>query len=81
MILKEPCEVPAFKGLRKSLCYELVRNKGFLVGWPLELYMSHVLYSLTGSAAPKILPPLAPGMGLKGPPFGESFYNIEAQSV
>ncbi|XP_039973952.1 uncharacterized protein si:ch211-197h24.6 isoform X2 [Xiphias gladius] len=41
VILKEPCEVPAFKGLR--------------------------------SAAPKIMPPAAPGMGLKGPPFGPRF--------
>lgn len=41
VILKEPCEVPAFKGLR--------------------------------SAAPKVTPPLAPGMGLKGPPFGPRF--------
>ncbi|XP_044064591.1 uncharacterized protein si:ch211-197h24.6 isoform X2 [Siniperca chuatsi] len=42
VILKEPCEVPAFKGLR--------------------------------SAAPKVLPPPAPGMGLKGPsPFGPRF--------
>ncbi|XP_051262488.1 uncharacterized protein si:ch211-197h24.6 [Dicentrarchus labrax] len=41
VILKEPCEVPAFKGLR--------------------------------SAAPKVMPPPAPGMGLKGPPFGPRF--------
>ncbi|XP_034552773.1 uncharacterized protein si:ch211-197h24.6 isoform X2 [Notolabrus celidotus] len=42
VILKEPCEVIAFKGLR--------------------------------SAAPKVVPPLAPVMGLKGPPpFGPRF--------
>ncbi|XP_038567474.1 uncharacterized protein si:ch211-197h24.6 isoform X1 [Micropterus salmoides] len=42
VILKEPCEVPAFKGLR--------------------------------SAVPKVMPPQAPGMGLKGPsPFGPRF--------
>uniref|UniRef100_UPI0037E98250 uncharacterized protein n=1 Tax=Semicossyphus pulcher TaxID=241346 RepID=UPI0037E98250 len=42
VILKEPCEVLAFKGLR--------------------------------SAIPKVVPPLAPGMGLKGPPlFGPRF--------
>ncbi|XP_070768530.1 uncharacterized protein [Enoplosus armatus] len=42
VILKEPFEVPAFKGLR--------------------------------SAAPKVVPPPAPGMGLKGPsPFGPRF--------
>ncbi|XP_074540584.1 uncharacterized protein LOC141801435 isoform X2 [Halichoeres trimaculatus] len=42
VILKEPCEVLAFKGLR--------------------------------SAAPKAVPPLAPGVGLKGPPpFGPRF--------
>ncbi|XP_067365746.1 uncharacterized protein si:ch211-197h24.6 isoform X1 [Channa argus] len=41
VILKEPCDVPAFKGLR--------------------------------SAAPKVAP--APGMGLKGPPFGPRFFE------
>ncbi|XP_070822058.1 uncharacterized protein [Chaetodon trifascialis] len=41
VILKEPCEVSAFKGLR--------------------------------TAIPKITPPPAPGMGLKGPPFGPRF--------
>ncbi|XP_054478371.1 uncharacterized protein si:ch211-197h24.6 isoform X2 [Anoplopoma fimbria] len=40
VILKEPCEVPAFKGLR--------------------------------TAVPKFMPPTAPGMGPKGPPFGLS---------
>ncbi|XP_068592222.1 uncharacterized protein si:ch211-197h24.6 isoform X2 [Cebidichthys violaceus] len=40
VILKEPCEVPAFKGLR--------------------------------TAVPKFIPPTAPGMGPKGPPFGLS---------
>ncbi|XP_040901364.1 uncharacterized protein si:ch211-197h24.6 isoform X2 [Toxotes jaculatrix] len=41
VILKEPYEVAAFKGLR--------------------------------SAAPKVMPPPPPGMGLKGPPFGPRF--------
>ncbi|XP_031709470.1 uncharacterized protein LOC116386965 isoform X1 [Anarrhichthys ocellatus] len=40
VILKEPCEVPAFKGLR--------------------------------TAVPKFIPPTAPGMGPKGPPFALS---------
>lgn len=41
------------------------------------MYVSHVLSPLTGSAAPKVMPPPAPGMGLKGPPFGESFVLLK----
>lgn len=52
-------------------------NKGFSVGCFSELYMSVVLSSLTGSAVPKLMPPPPPGMGLKGPPFGESVLYLK----
>lgn len=45
-------------------------SKIFPVGF---VCLSCVSLSVTGSAAPKVVPPPPPGMGPKGPLFGESF--------